>query len=489
MATIPQWAKDQRLKGTEIKGIGGKYYLCKVSSKWDPRLKRARKISGEYMGVLTPEGLVPVQRRLVDISEPVVSKEFGASWLLSSLTADIREGLRRRFPDIWTELYATCLLRTIRPCSFRYVAERYSTSALSEALPDLSLGASSITALLKAVGTRRSAISLFMKDFLQGERDYLIFDGTGLVSFSEGMEDTQIGYNSSGNYDPQVNLLYAFLGGETGGMPAYYRKFPGSVRDVSAFLSFLTETGIKDAVVIADKGFGSAVNFKELDAAGLKYIVPLRRNNQLYDRSPLAPADKSGFDGAFSYNDRPIWHYLRDDGEGHSLAVFLDGSLRLQEEKDYMRRLFARHEGYDEEGLRARQLEFGTIVLKTSLSEPAERIYHLYKKRMQIEQMFDDYKNLMDLDTCYLQSDAAMEAWLFLNHLGMMACYRVFELLRATGSLKKYSMKGVLQEYLSGVRTERLTGNWRYEVMTKGNRVLIDQLGLKLPETPILTLD
>jgi transposase len=303
------------------------------------------------------------------------------------------------------------------------------------------------------------------------------------------MEDTQIGYNSSGSYDPQVNLLYAFLGGETGGMPAYYRKFPGSVRDVSAFLSFLTETGIKDAVVIADKGFGSAVNFKELDAAGLKYIVPLRRNNQLYDRSPLTAADKSGFDGAFSYNDRPIWHYLRDDGEGHSLAVFLDGSLRLQEEKDYMRRLFARHEGYDEEGLRARQLEFGTIVLKTSLSESAERIYHLYKKRMQIEQMFDDYKNLMDLDTCYLQSDAAMEAWLFLNHLGMMACYRVFELLRATGSLKKYSMKGVLQEYLSGVRAERLTGNWRYEVMTKGNRVLIDQLGLKMPETPILKFE
>ena len=46
MATIPQWAKDQRLKGTEIKGIGGKYYLCKVSSQWDPRLKLARKISG-----------------------------------------------------------------------------------------------------------------------------------------------------------------------------------------------------------------------------------------------------------------------------------------------------------------------------------------------------------------------------------------------------------------------------------------------------------
>src|SRR5450756_843411 len=159
MAIVPQWAKDQRQKGTEIKAIGGKYYLCKVSSRWDPQLKRARKISGEYLGVLTPEGLVPVQRRLVDITEPVVSKEFGASWLLASLTLDIREGLRRRFPDIWKEMYAACLLRTIRPCSFRYIAERYSVSFLSEALPSLALGGSSITSLLKAVGTRRNSIS------------------------------------------------------------------------------------------------------------------------------------------------------------------------------------------------------------------------------------------------------------------------------------------------------------------------------------------
>jgi len=88
---IPQWAKDQRPKGTEIKEINGKFYLSKVSSKWDPKLKRARKISGEYLGVLTPEGLVPAQRRLMAVNEPLMSKEFGASWLLASLTGDIRE--------------------------------------------------------------------------------------------------------------------------------------------------------------------------------------------------------------------------------------------------------------------------------------------------------------------------------------------------------------------------------------------------------------
>ncbi len=484
---IPQWAKDQRQKGTEIKEINGKFYLSKASSKWDPKLKRARKISGEYLGVLTPEGLIPAQRRLMGVNEPLMSKEFGASWLLASLTGDIRERLQARFPDIWKELYTICLLRTIRPCAFRYIDERYGSSVVSEALPGLALSGASLTALLKDLGRRRQAISLFMKDFLQGERDYLIFDGTNLVSFSEKMADTQIGYNSQGIYDPQVNLLYAFSSSDQGGVPAYYRKFPGSIRDVSTFVTLVNEIGIKDAVFIADKGFGSTINFKDLDEAGIKYIIPLRRNSQLYDRTPLMAADKSGFDGVLQYNDRPIWYYSTKDGDGHQITVYLDGVLRLQEEKDYMRRLFDRHDGYDEQGLRSKQLEFGTIVLKTNLDETAEQLYLLYKKRVQIEQMFDDYKNLLDFDTSYLQSDDSMEAWLFLNHLSLMTCYRVYELMRTTKSLKKYSVGGVLQEYLSGIRIDKITGSWRYEVMTKGNRKLLKQLSLKLPDTPELS--
>ena len=148
MPAIPQWAKDQRQKGTEIKVIGGRYYLSKVTSKWDPTIKRARKISGDYLGVLTPDGLIPVHHKMLRLDEPVLSKEFGASWLLASLTGDIREHLRTRFPDIWRELYAICLARTVRPCAFRYIAQRYENSILSEALPGLALSGASITTLL-----------------------------------------------------------------------------------------------------------------------------------------------------------------------------------------------------------------------------------------------------------------------------------------------------------------------------------------------------
>ncbi len=485
MSTIPEWAKKQRRKGTEIKAIGGKYYLCEVSSKWNPKLKRSRKISGDYLGALTPDGLIPAKRRLINIKEPVSSKEFGASWLLYSITEDIKEHLTARFPDIWKEIYSICILRTVRPCAFRYIAQRYDSSALSEILPGLTLSSSSITKLLKKLGSRRKSISLFMKDFLCDEYDYLIFDGTGLVSFSKGMNDNQLGYKNKGIHDPKVNLLYAFMGGKDNNAPAYYRKFPGSICDVSAFISIVSEMGINDTVIIADKGFGSKDNFDDLDEAGIDYIIPLRRNSAEYDRSPLMAADKSGFEGAFQFNDRPIWYHSCRDENDHTIAVYLDGELRLQEEKDYMIRLSARYKGYTEEGLRAKQLEFGTIVLKAGLSETPEKIFQLYKRRAQIEQMFDDYKNLLEMDSSYLQNDTSMEAWLFLNHICLMSCYKVFELLRSRDLLKKYSVNGTLQEYLSNVRIENITGSWRYELITKRNRDLLEKMNFVLPENPL----
>ena len=81
-----------------------------------------------------------------------------------------------------------------------------------------------------------------------------------------------MGYNSKGIYDPKVNLLYAFLGGQSGRIPAYYRKFPGSIPDVSTFTTLLSEMDDSDSVVFADKGFGSNDNFNDLDEAGLNYI-------------------------------------------------------------------------------------------------------------------------------------------------------------------------------------------------------------------------
>lgn len=159
--------------------------------------------------------------------------------------------------------------------------KRYESTVISQSLPGLALSRSSITALLKNLGQHRPVISLFVKDFLYGEKDYLIFDGTNLITYSKAISDAPFGYNNKGIYDPQINLLYAFINIDHRSMPGYYLNFPGSVRDVSAFVSLTSEIGFRYFIVIADKGVSSHANFKELDEAEVKYIIPLRRNNKL----------------------------------------------------------------------------------------------------------------------------------------------------------------------------------------------------------------
>ena len=57
-----------RQKNTEIKKIGNNWYLYERFSKYDPEIKRSRKVSGKCLGKLTPDGLVPTRRRLVSVT-------------------------------------------------------------------------------------------------------------------------------------------------------------------------------------------------------------------------------------------------------------------------------------------------------------------------------------------------------------------------------------------------------------------------------------
>lgn len=56
----PEWALKHKQKGTELRNIRGKYYLYRITSKWDPEKKVTRKITLGQIGVITEEhGLVP----------------------------------------------------------------------------------------------------------------------------------------------------------------------------------------------------------------------------------------------------------------------------------------------------------------------------------------------------------------------------------------------------------------------------------------------
>ncbi|MGC8506408.1 MAG: IS1634 family transposase, partial [Thermoplasmata archaeon] len=58
MDNLPDWVLEYKTKGVEIRVFGGRYYAYRVSSKYDADLRRAKKITGEYLGVVTRDGIV-----------------------------------------------------------------------------------------------------------------------------------------------------------------------------------------------------------------------------------------------------------------------------------------------------------------------------------------------------------------------------------------------------------------------------------------------
>lgn len=67
MAKLPKWVLKHQRKGTQAVQIGNGYYLYKISSRWNPKKKRADKITDKYLGAITREGVVkPKHERVLE---------------------------------------------------------------------------------------------------------------------------------------------------------------------------------------------------------------------------------------------------------------------------------------------------------------------------------------------------------------------------------------------------------------------------------------
>ena len=472
----PEWVEKQRRPGTNISCIRGKYYLYEVTSVWNKEKGRAQKKTGKYLGRITEEGLIPPKEKK---SEPVTggicTREYGASSTLFHLGQALYSHLKDSFPEDANTIFALAILRIIEKCPFKRAAFLYERSYLSEVLGEIPLSASSITAFLQNFGIKREQQVGFMKEYLTDSK-YILFDGTNIISQSEEMDINRLGYNSHRQYDPQINLMYAFSADQH--KPGYYRILPGNIRDVKAFKVSVEELGISNTVVIADKGFGSEQNFELLGKSELNYIIPLRRNNGHCDRTKIISGNKANFDGYFLFNGRAIWYYeyIQDNKR---FIMYLDETLKAKEERDYLQRLEANNEKYTHEGFMEKQNSFGTIAFHTNLKDDAKEIYALYKTRGEIEQSFDFLKNLLDQDHTYLQSKYAVESWAFINHISLMLVYEVYSALKTGGLLSKYSVQDFIT-HLKYIHRLKINNSWVTGEISGKTQKLLDALNVRI---------
>jgi hypothetical protein len=93
---------------------------------------------------------------------------------------------------------------------------------------------------------------------------------------------------------------------------------------------------------------------------------------------------------------------------------------------------------------------------------------------MEIETLFDSYKNLLEADSSYMHSDSAFEAWAFLNHLATMLYYKIFILLKEKKKLNNMSSKDLLLK-LSRIFKVKIKNQWHTaEINSKSIKLFSD---------------
>ena len=485
MSGMPDWVLAHKKKGTQVTKNGNNYYLYKVSSVWDPSKKRARKITEKYLGKITPDGVIkPRNERLLDDMKGVSVKEFGASSFLYDMNGDIIELLQEVFPVKWKEIFVFSVFRFLHLSPIKNLQTYYAGSFLSEILSDAHLSPKTMGKLLGDIGMVRDRIKMILKPLISGT-EFAIIDLTHVLSRSKGMVSSVSGFNSKRDFSSQIHMAFLFSLDQH--MPSYFRMIPGSIRDVSSLVLTVREAGVKNAVLIGDKGFFSEDNILDLDEEGagdLHYIFPLKRNSSLIDYSRICQDDRESFDGYLRFEKRVVWHYSYQLKQGalknKRIVVFLDERLKAEEEKDYITRMEENENSKNTiESFYELQHRQGTIAVITDLDYDAGRIYTILKSRTEIETMFDIFKNILDADRTYMREDHQMEGWMFINFLALVFYYRIYKILSDNELLKKYSPKDVLI-HLSRVKKLKIQKEWITSEIPKKTRLINEKLNIHI---------
>jgi transposase len=460
----PEWVTKWKTKGTHVTRQGDRYYLNRVHSEWNREKGRAQLITDEYLGRITPDGLIePKYKRMMKRYDQISVKEYGASSLLMHLSEDIRVALKDNFPE-WREIFVFSCMRLIHTTTIKNLEFHFENSYLSDVL-EVSTYPKHIGEMLRNIGMDRTAIIRFMRAFLSKSR-YLAVDLTSVISLSEGVISAMLGHDSNNSHLPIVQLLLLFNIEDK--EPSYYRILSGSITSVMSISSTMEESEISNIVLVGDTGFFSSGNVEDLEEKNIHYILPLKSNSRLipYDREMKR---------YFLYEDRPVWYTLSPGKK--SLYTFQDHSLKAEEEKDFLKR----EEGKRGAVPRFRAIEnrMGKISVVTDLKVSGEVIYDMLKTRVDIEQAYDSLKNTIHADRTYVRDDYQLQGWMFVNFIALMLHYRIFNLLRKRGMLRHHSPRDVI-EHLERISRLKIGDEWKYSEIPRKSRKIMEELDLHI---------
>lgn len=483
---IPQEIKDMRPKGlgtaNEVRLIGGHYYVYEVSSKWDDVKGRPKKTTGKCIGKIDPQlGFIANKYYIDTYHQPVIEshvRHYGAVEMFRQLGKDIAQELRNCFPDIFRQIEVFALLRLVFASTGKTMKYDYEHSWLCNVYPDIGVCDSSVKRMLEKLSMRQDAMTRFMKSFVETGHE-LIFDGTSIMCSTSDSYAVK-GHNSSGKWHDQYRLLYVF--DKTNKAPLFFRVLPGNILDKSAFLETLRQSGAKDSVIIADKGFYSKPNLSYMMERGMRFILPLQDNTKMIPESFDAKEGDSRFDGRFTYKGRNIWFKVLPSGDkGNRLFIYQDDFRKAEFNSRFTEK---QEKEYGEELLTDKDLlsnnRRGLFAFVSNLKCDAKQVYLLYKERWEIENCFDYMKNSVVRKPLHAHDNETIEAQCFINHVALLYFYRFLRAMDNAGLKDDYSPEEIIKRGNNIYKISEGLGHKQLTEMTVEDAELFKRLEVNL---------
>jgi transposase len=310
------------------------------------------------------------------------------------------------------------------------------------------------------------------------------------------------------------------LYGQHSGLPAYFRRTPGNISDVSTLettiksLNFIGQTKLS---FVLDLGFYSEANVDALLESRFHFVIacPHRRwTDELYDR----------------YREEILSHHYRSaTGEGevlhmlthlHSwkgrrcylhiyhnqtkvaeeldaldlkLAIWQDelqsGQTKPENEWAYgkyftVKETPKRGKRVVENGQAikaAKNRHCGLFSILTVDKMDASDALDIYRRKEVVENCFDDLKNMLDMKRLRIHSSLAMDARLFLQFIALILLSQVRKIKNAHHQLKHLSIREIM-DALETIVEVRYSGKYGKVVTESGplQREILDAFGVTI---------
>ncbi len=377
-----------------------------------------------------------------------------------------------------------------------------------------------ISSLYQKLGENQQGAADFFDEWISlcSPSSGVYFDITSISSYSTSIDFVEWGYNRDDDNLAQVNM--GLVCTKESQLPLYYQIYPGSISDVSTLNNCLKRLecfGIKDVILILDRGFCSKANISRLNGLQdkISFIQPMTFSLKLVKQLIKKYRRHMGkMENVFKFNEEILYRQevsVELDGNPFKIHIyynekvdidqrhcFLAGLLDIEKKIDTRKfESMKEYLAFRSDSIPNKFIKFFklnrkrmTIVrntraisehlakagyfllLSNSKTHNCDSILDFYRSRDIVEKMFDVEKN--ELDGKRLRAYLAYNAdgRVFVKFVALILHSYLSNMMRKTKLFERYTVREPLAE-LSKIRYSIIDGKILTSEISKSQRNIL----------------